>query len=111
MPSADSPIAASEVERKVLRGLCASGIDFAHWNRFVGRLAAYDWRDPEHKVVYEALRRVRTHDAATRRAELPAHATRMGFPDVDWEKYLGEEPSHSAGIDQLIDHLEKPGTD
>jgi hypothetical protein len=108
MPAADSPIAASQVERKVLRGLCATGIEFARWNRLVDRLAAYVWRDPEHEVVYEALRRIRAPDAAARRAELPAHATRMGFPDVDWGKYLDEEPSDSAGIDQLIDHLEKP---
>jgi hypothetical protein len=110
MPAADSPIAASQVERKVLRGLCATDIKFAHWNRLVGRLAAYDWRDPEHKVVYEALRRIRTRDPATRRAELPAHATRMGFPDVDWKNYLDEQASDAVGIDQLIDHLEKSPT-
>lgn len=108
MPPADSPILANQIERKLLRGLCGGGIDFKDWQRFLYRLVAYDWRDPEHKVVYEALRRIRTPDVSTRRAELPAHATRMGFPDVDWEKYLDNETSDFTRLDQLIDRLEMP---
>ena len=110
MSPADSPIAASQIEGKLLRGLCSSGIDLKDWQRLMDRLAAHDWRDPEHKVVYEALRRIRTRQASTRRVELPAHATRMGFPDVDWEKYLDDETPDLTGLDQLIDRLEMPRT-
>ena len=109
MPSADSPESRIELERSVLRALCGGDLDSADWNRIAGRLASHAWSDPEHKVVYDALRAVRSNDAQTRREQLPAQATRMGFPEVDWTNYFATHESDPAKIDRLIDGLGAPG--
>jgi hypothetical protein len=105
MASADSPLFASQIERDILRALCATGIDSARWSRAMGRLAAHEWRDPEHKVIHEALGGIRSNDPKTRREELPAQATRMGFPDVDWGKYFDGDSLSNVPIERLIDRL------
>jgi hypothetical protein len=106
MPTADSPKYAIELERKILRSLCVTGIGSADWNRLAGRLASHRWAAPEHQIVFDALWAIRSQDATTRREQLPAQATRMGFPDVDWENYLGVSRSGHAEIEQLIGDLE-----
>jgi len=52
------------------------------------------WESAEHRVVFEAIARFGGRDSQRLREELPAQATRMGFPDVNWEAYLtpGETP-------------------
>jgi len=105
MPSADSSRSIIELERQILSALCGGNIDAADWSRLASRLALQAWSDPEHKVVYDALRAVRSNDANTRREQLPAQATRMGFPDVDWANYFAARESDPAKIDQLIDRL------
>ena len=79
MPSDDSSITATQIERDILRELCAGQIESRQWHRIVNRLSAYEWKDPEHKVVFDALQAIRSDDGLTRRQELPAQATRMGF--------------------------------
>ncbi len=71
----------------------------------MGRLTGHEWRDPEHKVIYEALGTIRSHDPKTRREELPAQATRMGFPDLDWGNYFDGDSLSNAPIEVLIDRL------
>jgi hypothetical protein len=105
MSSADSPIFASQIERDVLRSLCVSTIDSSTWKRVIGRLATHEWRDPEHKVIYDALGSIRSNDSKTRREELPAQATRMGFPDIDFGKYFDADGLPIVPIDRLIDQL------
>jgi len=106
MPPSDSSKAAGEVEREVLRALCSANIDSAVWRRTMARLETYAWQEAEHKVVYEALRALRTSDAQARREQLPAQATRMGFPDVDWNDYLTDRGPANERLDQLVDTLE-----
>lgn len=105
MPSADSSKATIATERKILRALCGSRITPEDWHRFADRLTGYRWESPEHKVVYDALRAIKSNDADTRRNELPAQATRMGFPDVEWAEYFVVEQTASAEVDQLIGSL------
>jgi hypothetical protein len=77
------------LEREVLEALCASQHVTDDRGRLLGTLAPHVWQDPEHRVVYEALLRVRRCDPRALRSELPATATRMGFPDVEWGEYFG----------------------
>jgi hypothetical protein len=93
------------LERRILLALCNGASDPAEWNQLAGQLSAYQWKDPDHKVVYEALRGIRTRDAKTRRDQLPAQATRMGFPDVDWSLYFGSEEISGHEIEKLIRRL------
>jgi len=106
MPPSHSSKAAAEIEREVLRALCGPNIDPAAWLRTMARLETYAWLDAEHKVVYEALRALRTSDPQARREQLPAQATRMGFPDVGWNDYLTDRRSANERLDQLADALE-----
>ena len=106
MSSADSPIFASQLERDILRSLCASDFDRATWKRMLARLSQHEWRDPEHTVIYHALGSIRGNDSAARRQELPAQVTRMGFPDVDFGKYLNSDDLPDVPLDRLIDRLE-----
>jgi hypothetical protein len=108
MPSSNSPASTIAVERKILRALCATGIDPADWNRFIARLAAHPWKAPEHRIVFEALRAIRSQDATSRLEQLPAQATRMGFPDVDWEHYFGRDHAERAELEELLGDLEAP---
>jgi hypothetical protein len=117
MPAPHGSKSAIDAERKILRALCATEIDSADWLRFLRRLALHAWTAPEHRVVFEALRAIRSQDPTARREQLPAQATRMGFPDVDWENYFGVRPSDCAEIEKLVGNLEvstksrQPGPD
>ena len=105
MSSENSPIIATQIKRDLLRELCAGQIESRQWHSIVNRLFAYEWKDPEHKVVFDAWQAIKSDDALTRRQELPAQVTRMGFPDVDWGKYLDADAQPGVPIDQLIDLL------
>jgi hypothetical protein len=105
MSSDDSSIIATQIERDILRGLCAGQIKSKNWHGIMNRLSAYAWKDPEHKVVFDALQAIKSDDALTRRQELPAQVTRMGFPEVDWGKYLDADAQPGVPIEQLIDGL------
>jgi len=94
------------LEREILRALCNSQDPATARNAILRSLAHHAWHDPEHRIVYEALSRMRTRGPAALREELPATATRMGFPDVDWHLYFAVDaiPGHPK-IEALVDAL------
>src|ERR1039458_2790813 len=93
------------LERRILRALCGSANTPAAWDGLTSQLADHTWQEPEHRVVYEALRQIRSRDPKTRREQLPAQATRMGFPDVEWTAYLSPEGGEKTDAKQLIARL------
>jgi hypothetical protein len=94
MPENRPSEAVAALERRILRALCSGISDPVEWDKITSQLSVYPWREPDHEVVFEAVRAIKSRDPKTRRAELPAQATRMGFPDLDWSLYFerGEEP-------------------
>jgi hypothetical protein len=91
------------LEREILRALCASPHLTADRGGLLSALTSYEWRDPEHRVVYEALLRSLTGGSGALGSELPATATRMGFPDVDWAEYFKpSEASQAAEVERCI---------
>src|SRR5579863_4959221 len=72
----------SELEREILRVLCRRDCAARDWLKLTGQLTAYSWQEPDHQVVFDALRGIWSPDAKTRRDQLPAQATRMGFPEI-----------------------------
>jgi hypothetical protein len=96
MPAADKSRAIFELERTILRALCREGLDRSARADLdaqsrasaLSELLLHSWQDAEHRVVFEALDRLPGRDAAELRRQLPAQATRMGFPDVEWESYF-----------------------
>lgn len=93
-------------EREILRRLCSSDPNAAI-DRFVRDLLSYSWREPEHTTVFEAIRAlaIRRGAGISWREELPAQATRMGFPDVEWSNYFGAADSSEPALDEMISQL------
>lgn len=108
-PAADSNSNVDKIidlERLVLTTLCVSAGLGAQRELILADLSRHLWRAPEHRVVYEALTRMPSADPGAISAVLPAMATRMGFPDVDWDSYFlpGEHPG-ATEIKELVRRL------
>jgi hypothetical protein len=93
-----------DLESGILRALC--GNPYSHLDNSAARamilaqLRPHLWQDSEHRVVFEALTALPGRNATELREQLPAQATRMGFPDVNWESYFA-----SAAADPAIETL------
>jgi hypothetical protein len=104
MPSQEDSI--KELELLVLRGMCAHPTGEESYAKCVASLDAYSWQETEHRVVYEALGRIRFLPQALRRGELAAEVTRMGFPDVDCSAYLGGRSLTPEELLELIHQIQ-----
>ena len=82
----------TKLEREVLRLLCNMPDAPPDRTRAhaLCQLASHEWKDADHRVVFNALRRCPGTEPPTLREQLPAETTRLGFPDVDWTAYFGE---------------------
>ena len=81
-----------EAERQLLREMCDGGVSRDQIISTIDRLAGYVWLVPEHATVFQAIRSATRTTERSWRDLLPALATRMGFPDVEWSKYLPSGP-------------------
>jgi hypothetical protein len=109
VPTADKSPTIIELEREILRVLCDphGRADAKSREQAVLRLQAHSWHDAEHRIVFEAVAKLPGRDAAELHRQLPAQATRMGFPDVNWETYFASNTSPStAGAKQNRPHIE-----
>jgi hypothetical protein len=97
------PVLDFDLESRILRALCSDlspRIDNADARAAIlAKLRTHRWQDPEHRVVFEALTLLPGRELIELREQLPAQATRMGFPDVNWEKY------YAAAADSAIENL------
>ena len=104
MPSSDELNSVIELEREIVRLLCriqainssVPELDIKSRERLVDELRTHDWRDAEHRIVFEAIAKLPGREAAELRRQLPAQATRMGFPDVHWELYFTNESLNAS---------------
>src|SRR4029077_10211264 len=91
------------LEREILRALWASPHLTAERGGLLSALVSHDLSDRALPVVYEALLRAPARSSEGLRSELPATATRMGFPDVDWAEYFTpSEASRAAEVKSCI---------
>jgi hypothetical protein len=108
MSNAHNLDAMTKLEREVLRLLCNlpdRPPDRAR-SHALCNVSSHDWKDADHRVVFDALRRSPGKEPALLREQLPAEATRLGFPDVDWADYFAEAIScDSKKIEQLTREL------
>ena len=79
-----------QTERALLRRLCRSGGISAVSSDEQRTLRRYRWVGRDHQTIFEALVRLASAPASALRERLPAEATRMGFPDIQWEAYFKE---------------------
>jgi len=76
------------MELALLRALCALPRGDGVRARLTNELQGYRWENADHRVIYTALIETDIADTETLRRELPAAVTRMGFPDIDWERFF-----------------------
>jgi hypothetical protein len=105
-----------DLEWKILRALCSAPPapdspstppDTHHSSTraaILAKLRAHHWQDPEHRVVFEALTLLPGRHSTDLREQLPAQATRMGFPDVNWDHYFAATTDQTA-IETLVADL------
>ena len=93
------------LEQKILAALCAASLPPGERLGAVRMLSMYAWREPEHQTVFQAIQRLSSARQASWREELPAQATRMGFPDVDWSRYFGAPDQHGPAVKEMIARL------
>ena len=97
-----------DLESRILRALCSNPSprtdNLAARAIILAQLRSHGWQDSEHRVVFEALTALPGLDATELREQLPAQATRMGFPDVNWENYFASAAAASA-IETLVAEL------
>ena len=93
----------------MLRDLCQATLTRAAWAKIARALREYTWRDVEHGLVYAAIQRLSSRDPKTLREQLPAQATRMGFPDIDWLAYFSadEMPAAAPGADRVVRQINR----
>jgi hypothetical protein len=77
-----------ETEKLVLRALCHGVLQGDRREQAFRILAEHRFADPQHELLFAALRTLRRADAHVIREQLPARLTALGFPDVDVTSYL-----------------------
>jgi hypothetical protein len=94
------------LERSALRGLCGEHAGVMSASDAKTLLKKYVWQDPDNRVVFEALSGLSSSlTPAELREQLPAQATRLGFPDVPWENYLTPDEAGAKDVRSLIEQL------
>jgi hypothetical protein len=93
------------IEQRILCVLCsgAAGADADS----IRDLRNHRWMDAEHRIVFDAFSKLPHCDAKALREMLPAQATRMGFPDVDWQLYFEQSTENPEELHRLVDELLK----
>jgi hypothetical protein len=112
MSTEPNPSLALNLEWRILRALCTDSPapdspnthDASALPAILDNLRAHPWQDPEHRVVFEALTLLPGRQSSDLREQLPAQATRMGFPDVSWDRYFAPSNDHAA-IEALVAEL------
>jgi hypothetical protein len=94
-----------DLERDTLCALCIRASANARRETVMRELSNHVWQDAEHRVVFEAIQRLSSSDPKLLQEQLPAQATRMGFPDVDWENYFKPADEAESDFDALVHEL------
>ena len=94
-----------ELERETLCALCIRASMNAQHPTAMRELSNHIWQDAEHRVVFEAIQRLSSSDPKLLREQLPAQATRMGFPDVGWENYFSPTSELKKDFEALVREL------
>jgi hypothetical protein len=97
-----------DLELEILRTFCTLSAASSALRSAMLALEHHAWRDPEHRIVFDALRRLHPARPSALREELPGMATRMGFPDVDWAPYFQPSRLTPADFDAAVRAVIRP---
>ena len=105
MPLASNSKTIHGLERSILRALCGSVDPRLSRAALARQLDAHAWQEVDHRVVYQALGKLQRSDPQPLRQQLAVAATRMGFPDVDWDDYFAPSGITYADLPDLVRQL------
>ena len=94
-----------EIERALLGALCEGSVPPEDRDDALQRLAGYNWRGTDHRVIYEALRRSRQPASPSLHEFMVAEITRLGFPDIDVAPFFKSRGRSTAAIRKLVENL------
>jgi hypothetical protein len=77
-----------QIEIQVLRVLCLGTPQGSVKEAGKPLLRGYRWHNALHQAVCHALYNLPSENPEVLRQLLPAKLTRLGFPDVEWEKFF-----------------------
>ncbi len=94
-----------ELERELLRALCQEACGGALFAEASARLAGYRFTQPEHQLVFDALRSIARDPASRIRERLQVRLNNLGFPEIDLEFYCEQLAVSPRTTRQLIRRL------
>jgi hypothetical protein len=107
MQEAERHLHTAEIERRFLAALCSPALDPKTRAEILERLAAHEFANPDHEVIFQALVKMPRATAEHIRETLGARLTRLGFPDVDVEPIFELEPPSAEKISALLRQLNR----
>jgi hypothetical protein len=90
------------IERDLLRALCQSGPLAELSSQVHSELLDYSWQGSDHQTIFEALLRIEGTRGRSSREQLAAQATRIGFPDINWNEYFGQVVEAEGGFKRSV---------
>lgn len=93
------------IERDLLRALCQSSTPAELSARVCSDLQNHQWQGSDHQTVFEALLRIGSARGDLLREQLAADATRMGFPDINWNEYFGQASAAESELKRSVMEL------
>jgi hypothetical protein len=103
MPEQPSIERTRALERDILRAICCgSKLSGSALEDALRDLEDYRWQSAEHRIVYAAVAALQRSRGESLVEQLAAQATRMGFPDVDWELYLKASEGARTDVPAMI---------
>ena len=88
-------------ERKALRLLLSDLLQPATRVELLRLMDGELFADDLHRMVYEEMREMGPVEARKLRELLPARITNRGFPDFDWDEFLGAKMATEKEIEGL----------
>ncbi len=98
-----------DAERRILQALCQEMPEESFRETARRLLSEYRWQDPIHRVVFDCVINFPADSSLAIRDQLPAHATRKGFPDVSWENFFHPLSISKQEAEDLIRRLHDSG--
>jgi hypothetical protein len=92
-------------ERKLLAALCQCAVAADRRAAILRSLHGHVFADPDHQVVYRALAASIPLDPSDARQALTQAATRLGFPDLDFDALFTESLPAPNELDALLARL------
>jgi hypothetical protein len=90
-----------QLERKALRLLLSDLLQPATRVELLRLMDEELFADDLHRVVYEEMREMGRVEARKLRELLPARITNRGFPNFDWNDFLGAKVATEKEIEEL----------